>query len=193
MNEPVRTARTECEELVRSFDSHLQHVAGLMPGTRTQYLRHTNLFVKAVFGTEAFEITKVTPQAISDFVCEQAAKLKPSFCAAPDLQEGVSAVSDHAPRTFGGDGWRRPDDPPVEAGVIAQASVHGTNGPDIGNLRRAIGGRPAGPRDLAPPCPACAPGRRSCPPPSLRYRLARRRDSNPSPEIRSGTKAAPAE
>jgi site-specific recombinase XerD len=81
--EPARAAQTQCEELVCSFDSHLQHVAGLMPGTRAHYLRHANLFVKTVFGSEAFEITKVTPQAISDFVREQAAKLKPSFCAAP--------------------------------------------------------------------------------------------------------------
>lgn len=82
-DEPTLAAQRPCEELVRSFDSHLQHVAGLMPGTRTQYLRHADLFVKAVFGAETFEITKVTPQAISDFVREQAAKLNPSFCAAP--------------------------------------------------------------------------------------------------------------
>ena len=54
-----------------------------MPGTRAHYLRHATCFVKTVFGTAAFEITKVTPQAITDFVREQAAKLKPSFCAAP--------------------------------------------------------------------------------------------------------------
>jgi site-specific recombinase XerD len=82
-DESARAAQTQCEELVCSFDSHLQNVAGLMPGTRAHYSRHANLFVKTVFGTEAFEITKVTPQAISDFVREQAGKLKPSFCAAP--------------------------------------------------------------------------------------------------------------
>jgi site-specific recombinase XerD len=82
-DEPARAVHTECEELVRSFDSHLQHVAGLMPGTRSQYLRHATLFVKAVFGTAAFDVAKVTPQAIADFVREQAAKLKPSACAAP--------------------------------------------------------------------------------------------------------------
>ena len=80
---PARAAQTQCEELVCNFDSHLQHVAGLMPGTRAHYLRHASLFVKTVFGTEAFEITRVTPQAISDFVRDQAAKLRPSFCAAP--------------------------------------------------------------------------------------------------------------
>jgi len=81
--QPSHAARTEGEELVCGFDSHLQHVAGLMPGTRTQYLRHATLFVKAVFGTAAFDVAKVTPQAIADFVREQAAKLKPSACAAP--------------------------------------------------------------------------------------------------------------
>lgn len=81
--EPVLGAQTEAEELVRGFDSHLQHVAGLLPGTRSQYLRHATLFVKAVFSTAACDITKVTPQAIADFVCGQAAKLKPSSCAAP--------------------------------------------------------------------------------------------------------------
>ncbi|MBL8229549.1 MAG: tyrosine-type recombinase/integrase [Bryobacterales bacterium] len=82
-DEPARAAHSECEELVRSFDSHLRHVAGLMPGTRVQYLCHVNRFVKTVFAAGTFEIANVTPQVISDFVREQAAKLKPSFCAAP--------------------------------------------------------------------------------------------------------------
>jgi len=82
-DEPLPAAPTECEELVRSFDSHLQNVAGLMAGTRAQYLRHARLFVKTVFSAAASDITKVTPQAITDFVRSQAAKLKPSFCAAP--------------------------------------------------------------------------------------------------------------
>jgi len=75
-------AHNECE-LLRSFDSHLQNVAGLMPGTRAQYLRHANLFLKTTFDTATFDVAKVTPQAISDFVGDQAAKLKPSACAAP--------------------------------------------------------------------------------------------------------------
>lgn len=37
--EPVRAADTEGDALVAAFDSHLEHVAGLMPGTRSQYLR----------------------------------------------------------------------------------------------------------------------------------------------------------
>ena len=77
-DEPVRGGPTQCEELVRGFDSHLQNVAGLMPGTRAQYLRHTSLFVRTVFSAVAFDITKVTPQAISDFVRSQAARLKPA-------------------------------------------------------------------------------------------------------------------
>jgi site-specific recombinase XerD len=81
--EPAHGALTEAEELVHRFDSHLQHVAGLLPGTRSQYLRHATLFVKTVFSTASCHITKVTPQAIADFVCGQAAKLKPSSCAAP--------------------------------------------------------------------------------------------------------------
>jgi integrase len=54
-----------------------------MPGTRSHYLRHATLFLKAVFSTAPFDVTKVTPQAITDFVRGQAAKLKPSSCAAP--------------------------------------------------------------------------------------------------------------
>lgn len=83
VGEPVRVADTEGDTLVATFDSHLQHVAGLMPGTRSQHLRYARLFVKAVFGTAPFDITKVTPQAITDFVRVRAAKLKPSACAAP--------------------------------------------------------------------------------------------------------------
>jgi integrase/recombinase XerD len=81
--EPVRVAQTEGEALVADFDSHLQHVAGLMLGTRSQYLRHATLFLKAAFGMGPFDIARVTPQAITDFVRVQASKLKPSFCAAP--------------------------------------------------------------------------------------------------------------
>ena len=79
----ARVADTEGDTLVAAFDSHLQDVAGLMPGTRSHYLRHAVLFLNAVFGTAPFDVTKVTPQAITDFVRGQAAKLKPSSCAAP--------------------------------------------------------------------------------------------------------------
>ena len=81
--EPVCAAQTEGEALIADFDSHLQHVAGLLPGTRSQYLRHATLFLKAVFSTAPFDIAQVTPQAITEFVRKQASKLKPSFCAAP--------------------------------------------------------------------------------------------------------------
>ena len=81
--ESAPVADTEGDPLVAAFNAHLQHVAGLMPGTRSQYLRHATLFLKAVFSTARFDVTKVTPQAITDFVRGQAAKLKPSSCAAP--------------------------------------------------------------------------------------------------------------
>lgn len=83
VDEPVRDAGSEGDTLVTAFDFHLQHVAGLMPGTRSKYLRCARLFVKATTGTESFDIAKVTPQAITDFVGAEAAKLKPSACAAP--------------------------------------------------------------------------------------------------------------
>ena len=83
VGEPAPVADTECETLAAAFDSHLQHVAGLMRGTRSQYLRHATLFLKAVFSAAPFDVTMVTPQVITDFVREQAAKLKPSSCAAP--------------------------------------------------------------------------------------------------------------
>ena len=83
LGEPVRVPDSEADPLVAAFDSHLQHVAGLMPGTRSQYLRCAKLFISAVAGTASFDIAKVTPQAITDFVRAQAAKLKPSACAAP--------------------------------------------------------------------------------------------------------------
>jgi integrase len=47
------------------------------------------LFLKSVFSTTTFDIKKVTPQAITDFVCEQSAKLKPSSCAAPSTSMRV--------------------------------------------------------------------------------------------------------
>jgi len=46
-------------------------------------LRHATLFVKELFDTKPFDVLKITPQAITDFVRKQATKLKPSACAAP--------------------------------------------------------------------------------------------------------------
>lgn len=83
VSEAVSVAPTETDTLVAAFDSHLQRTAGLLPGTRSHYLRYATLFVKAVFGTAPIDITKVTPQAIVDFVRGQAAKLKPSAYAPP--------------------------------------------------------------------------------------------------------------
>ena len=83
VDEPVSVAHCEGDMLLAAFNSHLEGVAGLLPGTRSQYLRYATLFVKTVFGTAQFDITKITPRAITDFVRGQAAKLKPSACAAP--------------------------------------------------------------------------------------------------------------
>jgi len=83
VGESARVADTEGDSLVAAFNAHLQQVAGLMPGTRSQYSRHATLFLKTVFSTTPFDVTKVTPQTITDFVREQAARLKPSSCAAP--------------------------------------------------------------------------------------------------------------
>lgn len=82
VDEPVRDAGGEGDTLVTVFDFHLQHVAGLMPGTRSQYLRRARLFLKATSGMESFDIAQVTPQTITDFVRADAAKLQPSACAA---------------------------------------------------------------------------------------------------------------
>ena len=96
--QPSHAARTEGEELVCGFDSHLQHVAGCMPGTRSQYLRHATLFVNAVFGTAAFDVAKVTPQAITDFVREQETKgdfpggLKDLNTEDPDVTEALTRL-----------------------------------------------------------------------------------------------------
>jgi site-specific recombinase XerD len=83
VREPVIVSQTENEILVAAFNHHLEHVAGLLPGTRSHYSRYAGLFLKAVFTTGSFDIAKVTPQAITDFVRVQAATLKPSTCAAP--------------------------------------------------------------------------------------------------------------
>ena len=83
VGEPIRVANTEGDALLATFDSHLRHVAGLMPGTRCWYLRYATSFVKEVFGRPPFDIAKVTPEAITDFVRARAATLKPSACAAP--------------------------------------------------------------------------------------------------------------
>ena len=83
VGEPADAVVSDGDMLLAAFDSHLQHVAGLMHGTRTQYLRHATVFVKELFDTASFDIGKITPQAITDFVRTQAAKLKRSACAAP--------------------------------------------------------------------------------------------------------------
>jgi integrase/recombinase XerD len=83
VDEPVSVAQSEADVLLAAFDSHMQGAAGLSPGTRSQYSRYATLFVKTVFGTAQFDITKATPRAITDFIRGQAAKLKPSACATP--------------------------------------------------------------------------------------------------------------
>ena len=83
VDEPVSIAHSEGDMLLAAFYSHLQRVAGLMPGTRSQYSRDATLFVKTVCDTWQIDITSVTPRAITDFVRGQATKLKPSACAAP--------------------------------------------------------------------------------------------------------------
>jgi len=83
VDEPVSVAQSEEDMLLAAFDSHLQGAAGLSPGTRSQYLRYATLFVRTVFGTAQFDIAKVTPQAVTDFVRRMAAKLKPSACGGP--------------------------------------------------------------------------------------------------------------
>jgi hypothetical protein len=40
VGEPADAVVSDGDMLLAAFDSHLQHVAGLMPGTRVQYLRH---------------------------------------------------------------------------------------------------------------------------------------------------------
>jgi hypothetical protein len=63
--EPAPVADTEGDTLVAAFNSHLQHVAGLLPGTRSHCLRHATLFLKAVFSAAPFDVPMVTPQAIT--------------------------------------------------------------------------------------------------------------------------------
>ena len=55
--EPVRAVGSEENALLAAYELHLQHVAGLMPGTRSQYLRCARLFVRTVAAT-AFNIAK---------------------------------------------------------------------------------------------------------------------------------------
>ena len=86
---PLYTAQTESEALVTSIDSHLQHAAGLLPGTRAHYLRHATLSPEV--GVQHDNIRHQEGDAASDhdFVREQSAKLKPSSCAAPSTSMRV--------------------------------------------------------------------------------------------------------
>jgi site-specific recombinase XerD len=79
---PVPSTPSKGDAVVAAFDAALDRVAGLMPGTRHHYVWHAKLFVAAVFGTAPFDVAKITPQAITDFVRQQAGKLKPARCAA---------------------------------------------------------------------------------------------------------------
>jgi hypothetical protein len=54
VGEPADAVVSDGDMLLAAFDSHLQHVAGLMPGTRVQYLRHVTLFVNELFDTKPF-------------------------------------------------------------------------------------------------------------------------------------------
>lgn len=82
-SQPVTVPETEAQAILRAFDFHLEHVAGLAPGTRLQHARYATSFVEAVFGAAPFNVARITPQVAADFVCARASKLKPSACGAP--------------------------------------------------------------------------------------------------------------
>lgn len=83
VGEPAVEPPTENELLIGAFNAHLEHVAGLSIGTRSRYSRYASSFLKTAFSATPFDSEKITPEVIADFVKVQAARLKPSACAAP--------------------------------------------------------------------------------------------------------------
>lgn len=66
------------DEIVASFDSHLEHVAGLVAGTRQIYLRYARALLETRFGTATPDLHALDAECITEFVRAQAGRLKVS-------------------------------------------------------------------------------------------------------------------
>lgn len=76
-------ADTAADRWLRTFDVHLDHVAGLAAGTRQTYLRYARAFLRARFGARAPAWAQLTADDLTEFVRVQAARLKPSASRMP--------------------------------------------------------------------------------------------------------------
>ena len=74
---------TEAEQWLHNFDHHLECVLGFSPGTRRNYLRYARRLIDSRFGSATPNWTTLSAQDVTDFVRQEADKLKPSTCRQP--------------------------------------------------------------------------------------------------------------
>lgn len=74
---------TDTERWLQSFDEYLEHVRGLTQGTRRIYVRYAHALLAARFGCAAPDWSQLRAEDITEFVREQAARLKASACRSP--------------------------------------------------------------------------------------------------------------
>src|SRR5262245_34558328 len=81
--QPAPAPITEAEQWLHDFDHHLECVLGFSPGTRRNYLRYARRLIDSRFGSATPNWTTLSPQDVTDFVRQEADKLKPSTCRQP--------------------------------------------------------------------------------------------------------------
>ena len=73
---PLVRPQSAIDELVASFDSHLEHVGGLVLGTRQIYARYARALLETRFGTAVPVLLALDAECIGEFVRSQAERLK---------------------------------------------------------------------------------------------------------------------
>jgi site-specific recombinase XerD len=75
--------QSSVEKWLADFDYHLDHVAGCAFGSRDNYLRYSRRLLQDVFGDAEIDWSRLSASTVTDFVRQEAAKLRPSACGQP--------------------------------------------------------------------------------------------------------------
>lgn len=76
-------ARTSAQAWLADFEHHLDRVGGCAFGSRDNYLRYTRRILRDLFGDGEVDWSRLSANAVTDFVRREAAKLRPSACGQP--------------------------------------------------------------------------------------------------------------
>jgi integrase len=75
-------AQCPVDQILRAFDTHLDHTCGAAPATRRLYTRYARGFLDSRFGAGKVDMGALTPKELIDFVSEQARERSPETAKA---------------------------------------------------------------------------------------------------------------